>query len=106
MKEISVKWGETLRDKERLKTIWENFVDGANWSEEAMGTNAIGTCIKLDKPIQIYAAEHFSKICQSWTCSASPIHDPEGKIIGVLNMSGPFEKVHPHTLGMVVSAVE
>lgn len=91
----------TLRQAEEIR-----FVEGADWSEEVMGTNAIGTCIKVDQPIQIYAAEHFSRICQSWTCSASPIHDSEGSIIGVLNMSGPFEKVHPHTLGMIVSAVE
>lgn len=92
---------ETIKDAEKI-----NFVEGACWSEEAVGTNAIGTCIKLNQPLQIYAQEHFSQICQSWTCSASPIHDPEGRIIGVLNMSGPFDKVHPHTLGMVVSAVE
>jgi len=92
---------ETLADADSI-----NFVEGADWSEEVMGTNAIGTCIKLDRPIQIYAAEHFSLSCHPWTCSAAPIHNPEGKIIGVLNMSGRFEKVHPHTLGMVVSAVE
>lgn len=92
---------DTIKDAEKM-----NFVEGACWSEEAVGTNAIGTCIKLNQPIQIYAQEHFSQFCQSWTCSASPINDPEGHIIGVLNMSGPFDKVHPHTLGMVVSAVE
>ncbi|GAX91715.1 sigma-54-dependent Fis family transcriptional regulator [Effusibacillus lacus] len=92
---------DTLREAERI-----HFVEGADWSEEAVGTNAIGTCLKLDRPIQIYAAEHFSEICHAWTCSAAPVHSPDGRIIGVLNMSGPFEKVHPHTLGMVVSAVE
>lgn len=91
----------TLREARDIR-----FVEGAVWSEEMMGTNAIGTCIKVDQPLQIYAAEHFSQICQSWTCSASPIHDLNGNTIGVLNMSGPFGKVHPHTLGMIVSAVE
>ncbi len=90
----------TLSDAQKM-----NFKEGFSWSEKAMGTNAIGTCITLDRPLQIYAGEHFSRICQTWTCSASPIHDPEGNVIGVLNMSGPFDKVHPHTLGMVVSAV-
>ena len=82
------------------------FIEGADWSEEEMGTNAIGTSIIIDSPLQIVAEEHFAKICQSWTCSAAPIHDSDGKIIGVLNMSGPREKVHPHTLGMVVSTVK
>lgn len=89
---------------EQAKKI--NFIEGANWGEEVMGTNAIGTSIKEDRSLQIYASEHYSKACHPWTCSASPIHDSKRKIIGVLNMSGPFEKVHPHTLGMVVSAVK
>ena len=92
---------QTIEDAEKI-----NFVEGVSWSEEAMGTNAIGTCIALDRPIQIDGAEHFSLVCQSLTCSASPIHDPEGRIIGALDLSGPSDKVHPHTLGMVVSAVE
>jgi sigma-54 dependent transcriptional regulator, acetoin dehydrogenase operon transcriptional activator AcoR len=92
---------ETLSMAEKI-----GFVEGADWSEQSMGTNAIGTSIVIDQPIQIYAEEHYSQICQSWTCSAAPIHDPKGNIIGVLNVSGPYEKVHPHTLGMVVSAVK
>lgn len=92
---------ETLRSAEQIQ-----FVEGADWSEEVMGTNAIGTAIALDTPLQIFAAEHFSLACHPWTCSASPIHSPTGDMIGVLNMSGPFEKVHAHTLGMVVSAVK
>lgn len=82
------------------------FIEGADWSEPVMGTNAIGTSIVIDQPVQIFAEEHYSQICQSWTCSAAPIHDSKGNIIGVLNVSGPYEKVHPHTLGMVVSAVK
>ncbi|PLR79169.1 sigma-54-dependent Fis family transcriptional regulator [Bacillus sp. V3-13] len=82
------------------------FVEGANWSEEVMGTNAIGTAIKIGRPIQIFSYQHYTIATQSWTCSASPICDINGKIIGVLNMSGPFEKVHPHTLGMVVSTAK
>lgn len=82
------------------------FQEGADWSEEAMGTNAIGTSIIEGHPLQVYAHEHYSQLCQRWTCSAAPIFGPNGKLIGVLNMSGPFEKVHPHTLGMVVSAAK
>lgn len=89
---------------ERAKKI--RFVEGANWSEQAVGTNAIGTAITEGKPIQIFSSQHFSRATQPWTCSASPIYDTYGRMIGVINMSGPFEKVHPHTLGMVVSTVK
>ncbi|WP_061567825.1 sigma-54-dependent Fis family transcriptional regulator [Caldibacillus debilis] len=92
---------DTLEMAEKIR-----FVEGADWSERMMDTNAIGTSIVIDQPVQIFAEEHYSQICQSWTCSAAPIHDSKGRIIGVLNVSGPYEKVHPHTLGMVVSAVK
>jgi sigma-54 dependent transcriptional regulator, acetoin dehydrogenase operon transcriptional activator AcoR len=82
-----------------------DFVEGADWSEEALGTNAIGSCIIERKPLQIISHEHYCEMCHQWTCSASPIHNSDNKIIGVLNMSGPSEKAHPHTLGMVVSTV-
>jgi transcriptional regulator of acetoin/glycerol metabolism len=96
-----------IGDKETLKQAKSiSFVEGADWSEEEIGTNAIGTCIKEEIPLQVFSYEHYSKICQEWTCSASPIFESDGNLIGVLNMSGPFEKVHPHTLGMVVSAAK
>lgn len=83
-----------------------NFLEGADWSEEAVGTNAIGTAIKENMPLQIYSCQHFTLATQTWTCSAAPIHDADGKIIGVLNMSGPSDKVHSHTFGMVVATVK
>jgi sigma-54 dependent transcriptional regulator, acetoin dehydrogenase operon transcriptional activator AcoR len=53
-----------------------DFIEGADWSGESMGTNAIGTCLIVNRPVQIYGAEHFTQVCRSWTCSAAPIHDP------------------------------
>jgi len=80
------------------------FSTGSLWSEEYVGTNAIGTCIAEDKPIQTIGAEHYCKSHHTWTCSAAPIHDSEGKLIGVLDMSGYSNGAHKHTLGIVVSA--
>lgn len=90
-------------EDERMAAEKINFVVGANWSEEVMGTNAIGTAIKDKLPTQIMSYQHFSVINQSWSCSASPIFNRAGKMIGVLNVSGLSENMHPHTLGMVVS---
>lgn len=81
-----------------------NFCIGALWSEEEVGTNAIGLCIKEDKPIQVIGAEHYCKSHHWWTCSSAPIHDDKGNLIGVLDMSGNCEKAHKHTLGIVVAA--
>ncbi|QNB47797.1 sigma-54-dependent Fis family transcriptional regulator [Thermanaerosceptrum fracticalcis] len=81
-----------------------NFMPGANWSEESIGTNAIGTALATDSPVQLFASEHYCVGCKSWTCSAVPLHDEEGKKIGVLNLSGHYTKVNQHTLGMAVAA--
>jgi PAS domain S-box-containing protein len=96
----------TVGEEDVMKKAWDGYLEkGANWSEEVGGTNAIGTCLVVGEPLQIFAAEHYWTGAHDWTCSAAPIHNPEGEIIGVLNMTGTYEKVHPHTLGMVVAAV-
>ena len=80
-----------------------NLVPGACWNEEMAGTSG-GTAMALGIPIQVYASEHYCINSHRWACSAAPIRNPEGEIIGGLNMSGPYDKANPHTLGMVVAA--
>lgn len=80
-----------------------NFVEGALWTENAVGTNAIGMALRLDKPIQLVGAEHYCITHQTGTCSAAPIHDENGQLIGCLNMTGLKEAAHPHTLGIVLA---
>lgn len=83
-----------------------DMVIGAYMDEKNIGTNAMGTAIKEDAPIQISEKEHFINVYHRWTCSAAPIHDANGKIIGTLNLTGNSDLVHPHTLGLVVAAVK
>ena len=83
-----------------------NMVIGAYMDEKSIGTNAMGTAIKEDSPIQVSAKEHFITAYHRWTCSAAPIHNEAGQIIGTLNLTGSSELVHPHTLGLVVAAVK
>jgi len=82
------------------------FVEGSSCSEAVLGTNAMGTCLIVDEPIQVTGYEHWTLCTHIGTCSAAPIHDPvRGAVIGCLNLTGPWDKVHPHTLGMVVAGV-
>ena len=78
-----------------------NMYQGCNVSEESIGTNAIGTALKTGKPIQVLGGEHYCKLYHGWTSSACPIKDDKGNVMGVLSMTGPYKKVHPHTHGMV-----
>ncbi len=88
------------------KSISYEMVPGAYMSEACIGTNAMGTAIAEDRPVQISGKEHFIKAYHSWTCSGAPIHDENGKIIGSLDLTGNYDCVNCHTLGMVVSAVK
>ncbi len=89
-----------IAESERL-----NMVVGAYMHEKNIGTNAMGTAISENQPIQVTAAEHFISAYHRWTCSAAPIHNSRGEIIGTLNLTGESHLVHPHTLGLVVAAV-
>lgn len=82
-----------------------NMLEGAYMDEKSVGTNSMGTAILGDCPVQVTAEEHFISVFHKWTCSAAPIHNLTGDIIGVLNLTGKSELSHPHTLGLVVSAV-
>jgi PAS domain S-box-containing protein len=94
-------------DKEVVQASQElNMIIGAYMDEKSIGTNAMGTAIKVDSPIQISATEHFITAYHRWTCSAAPIHNEQGDIIGTLNLTGSSELVHPHTLGLVAAAVK
>ncbi|WP_265949049.1 sigma-54-dependent Fis family transcriptional regulator [Dechloromonas sp. A34] len=84
-----------------------NLAPGGCWSEELIGTNAIGTTIATHQPVQIYASEHYCIDVKHWTCAAAPILDPLGKtLLGVVDVSGVKETFHGHTLGLVISAAK
>jgi hypothetical protein len=79
------------------------FEPGAAWSEASAGTNAIGTALTDDRPLQLMAAEHYCDGWQDLTCTAAPIHDPQtGDVIGVLDITGDYRLVRPQLLGTMV----
>jgi transcriptional regulator of acetoin/glycerol metabolism len=98
---------EIFGDQEVVDDIARgNFVPGANWSEQNAGTNGVGTALVVGQPLQIFSYEHYCICSHLSTCSAAPIHGIGGAIVGVLNMTGSYKKVHPHTLGMVVAGAD
>ncbi|QWT19859.1 sigma-54-dependent Fis family transcriptional regulator [Bacillus sp. NP157] len=79
---------------------------GVPWSEQAIGTNAIGTAIVERRAVEVRGAEHFYRPHGMLSCSASPIFCPRGQVVGVLDLSGEASVHHLHALGMVQMAVE
>jgi hypothetical protein len=81
-----------------------NFTEGAGWGERDAGTNAIGTALAADHAVQVFAAEHFNKGVQAWTCSAAPVHDPDtDALLGVIDLTGRMRSVHPHSLACALA---
>jgi sigma-54 dependent transcriptional regulator, acetoin dehydrogenase operon transcriptional activator AcoR len=74
---------------------------GVNWSEQAKGTNAIGTALVAETPTLVHADEHFMHANHFLTCSAAPILDPRGNILGVLDVTGDQRSYHQHTMALV-----
>ncbi|KQU56543.1 diguanylate cyclase [Rhodococcus sp. Leaf278] len=78
------------------------FVEGANWAEDSVGTNAIGTALVSRRAVQIFSAEHYVRSHHSWTCAGAPIRDPRtGQVLGAIDVSGPAKTVHPTTIALV-----
>jgi len=72
------------------------FVEGANWSEQAVGTSAPGTALALDRSVQIHGAEHYNRLVQPWSCTAAPLHDPETRrVVGLIDVTGGTDAVTP-----------
>ncbi|RBQ15696.1 transcriptional regulator [Spongiactinospora rosea] len=79
--------------------------DGFVWAESAVGTNGIGTALAAGRPVHVYPAEHLVKALQEWSCSGSPISDPDtGEIVGCVNVSGTPDHLHPATVALVHAA--
>ena len=60
---------------------------GADWSELRQGTNGMGTCIAENRPVIVHRDEHFRSCHIGLSCTAAPIHDPDGSLVAVLDAS-------------------
>jgi sigma-54 dependent transcriptional regulator, acetoin dehydrogenase operon transcriptional activator AcoR len=72
-----------------LKSLFRSagLLIGADWSELHEGTNGIGTCISVDRPVTVHRTEHFRARHIGLSCSGAPIHDPSGSLLAVLDAS-------------------
>jgi len=80
------------------------MIPGAYMDDDSIGTNAMGIVVNEKIPVQIFGDDHYIKAYHKWTCSAAPIMDPSGNLLGVIDLTGYSAGVHKHTLGMVVAA--
>ena len=82
-----------------------SLLPGTCWNEAQVGTNAIGTAIVERRPVEVRGSEHYRATHGILTCNATPIHDPYGHLVGVLDITGDSRAQHLHALGLVRMAV-
>ncbi|GAA0616227.1 GAF domain-containing protein [Sporichthya brevicatena] len=82
------------------------FVQGALFTEDRVGTNAIGTALAEECGVQVFSAEHYCVELHPWYCTAAPVHDPRtGRLAGIVDVSGPALTLHPAIGALVETAV-
>lgn len=60
---------------------------GADWSEQAEGTNGIGTCLAEGRQVTIHRDEHFYARNTGLSCMDAPIWGLDGRLIAALDVS-------------------
>ncbi len=88
----------------RRKAETVNFVAGARWDDESVGTNALDLANRLGEPSMVFSAEHYASIVHNWVCWAAPVFDPAtGLQLGVIDLSTTWDRTHP--IGLATARV-
>lgn len=82
-----------------------NFAPGGCWDESHMGTNGLSLALQTDSPVTVFAAEHLVAALHGWVCYSAPIHGPDGRKLGVLDLSSRWERSHPAVMSSVRALV-
>jgi sigma-54 dependent transcriptional regulator, acetoin dehydrogenase operon transcriptional activator AcoR len=62
---------------------------GSVWTEERQGTNGVGTCLRVGKPVTVVGNQHYGSAVQSLTCLVAPVFGKFGAVESVLNVTTP-----------------
>ncbi len=77
---------------------------GAIWSEGCLGTNGLGLALITAMPVQVVGAEHYYEVFHEMATSAAPIHDANGRIIGIIGIIEPATSTTRHSLSLIMAA--
>ncbi|MFC4902350.1 GAF domain-containing protein [Kocuria oceani] len=82
------------------------FLEGADWSEHAVGTNAPGTALVLRRPVTVHREQHFYPEARPWSCTAAPLlHPLTGELLGAVDLTGGDAAADPATRALIGAAV-
>jgi sigma-54 dependent transcriptional regulator, acetoin dehydrogenase operon transcriptional activator AcoR len=80
------------------------IVPGSCWSEALCGTNGLGTALATGRSVAVTGLEHYVLQLGDISCTAAPVRDSQGDIVGVLDASSYFESRQHHTQALVQMA--
>ena len=82
------------------------LIEGGRWAEEIQGTNAIGTALAEQLPVTVEGRAHYVRSNHALVCYASPIFDPYGRLVGVLDATSRSEAAHPAIQAAILSGAQ
>jgi sigma-54 dependent transcriptional regulator, acetoin dehydrogenase operon transcriptional activator AcoR len=60
---------------------------GVSLAEDVVGTNAPAVVLKTGEAVTVLGSEHYFDCVHSLRCAAAPIHDGQGRLAGVLDLT-------------------
>lgn len=79
-----------------------HFMQGGQWKEELVGTNALALSLKTQQSSCVFSNEHYMTSIHDWVCYAAPIIDPYSKqVLGVIDLSTTWQ--HHNSLGLLAA---
>ncbi len=82
-----------------------SIAPGYRMTEEAAGTNGIGTALETGRPAFIRGGEHYVAMWFGFACAGSPIRDPiTHRVVGAVNLSCLAVESDPLLLALATSA--
>ena len=78
---------------------------GTCWSEGEEGTCGVAAVLTARTPVTVHKRDHFRAAFIGLTCSAAPVFDPKGELLGVLDVSAvrsPDDRRSQHLIRQMV----
>ncbi|WP_053214082.1 sigma-54-dependent Fis family transcriptional regulator [Pseudomonas sp. Q12-87] len=78
---------------------------GTCWSEGEEGTCGVAAVLTAKAPVTVHKRDHFRAAFIGLTCSAAPVFDPQGGLLGVLDVSAvrsPDDRRSQHLIRQMV----
>ncbi|MEO9330370.1 sigma-54-dependent Fis family transcriptional regulator [Gordonia aurantiaca] len=74
--------------------------EGFDYSEDAIGTNGLGTSMIEKRPIYVEGSQHYNDALSGLACAAVPVSTPTGMVIGSISLGGPIDNASPLMLSL------